>query len=55
MRVSLAEDDAALADVIARGLRREALSVDIAGDGATASSGPARSSTTSSSSIAICR
>ena len=36
MRVLLAEDDAALADVIARGLRREALSVDIARDGATA-------------------
>ena len=36
MRVLLAEDDAALADVIARGLRREALSVDIAPDGGTA-------------------
>ena len=36
MRILLAEDDAALADVIARGLRREALSVDIAGDGGTA-------------------
>jgi DNA-binding response OmpR family regulator len=36
MRVLLAEDDAALADVIARGLRREALSVDIATDGGTA-------------------
>src|SRR4051812_34991061 len=36
MRVLLAEDDAALADVIARGLRREALSVDIASDGGTA-------------------
>jgi DNA-binding response OmpR family regulator len=36
MRVLLAEDDAALADVIARGLRREALSVDIARDGGTA-------------------
>ena len=36
MRVLLAEDDAALADVIARGLRREALSVDIAADGGTA-------------------
>ena len=36
MRVLLAEDDAALADVIARGLRRAALSVDIARDGGTA-------------------
>jgi DNA-binding response OmpR family regulator len=36
MRVLLAEDDAALADVIARGLRREALSVDVATDGGTA-------------------
>ncbi|MDQ1380397.1 MAG: hypothetical protein QOJ71_1116 [Actinomycetota bacterium] len=36
MRVLLAEDDAALADVIARGLRRAALSVDIARDGGSA-------------------
>jgi DNA-binding response OmpR family regulator len=36
MRVLLAEDDADLADVIARGLRRAALSVDIARDGGTA-------------------
>ncbi len=36
MRVLLAEDDAALADVIARGLRREAMSVDIVRDGGTA-------------------
>jgi DNA-binding response OmpR family regulator len=36
MRVLLAEDDAPLADVIARGLRRAALSVDIARDGGSA-------------------
>ena len=36
MRVLLAEDDAALADVIARGLRREALSVDLVRDGGSA-------------------
>jgi DNA-binding response OmpR family regulator len=36
MRVLLAEDDVALAAVIARGLRRSALAVDIAHDGAAA-------------------
>lgn len=35
MRVLLAEDDEPLADAIARGLRREALAVDVANDGAT--------------------
>lgn len=33
MRVLVVEDDAALADVIARGLRQEALAVDLARDG----------------------
>lgn len=33
MRVLVVEDDEALADVIARGLRHEALAVDVAGDG----------------------
>jgi DNA-binding response OmpR family regulator len=36
MRVLLVEDDAPLADAIARGLRREAFGVDVADDGATA-------------------
>jgi DNA-binding response OmpR family regulator len=36
VRVLLAEDDAPLADAIARGLRREAFAVDVAPDGATA-------------------
>ncbi len=36
MRVLLAEDDAPLADTIARGLRRAAIAVDLAGDGASA-------------------
>jgi DNA-binding response OmpR family regulator len=36
VRVLLAEDDAALANAIARGLRREAVAVDVAPDGATA-------------------
>jgi DNA-binding response OmpR family regulator len=36
MRVLLAEDDAALAAVIARGLRRSALAVDVAHDGEAA-------------------
>ena len=36
MRVLLAEDDAALAAVIARGLRRNALAVDVAHDGEAA-------------------
>ena len=36
MRVLLAEDDAALAAVIARGLRRSSLAVDVAHDGAVA-------------------
>jgi DNA-binding response OmpR family regulator len=35
MRVLLAEDDEPLADAIARGLRREAVAVDVANDGAT--------------------
>jgi DNA-binding response OmpR family regulator len=33
VRVLVVEDDGALADVIARGLRQEALAVDLAGDG----------------------
>ena len=33
MRVLVVEDDTALADVIARGLRQEALAVDVAFDG----------------------
>ena len=36
VRILVVEDDAALADVIARGLRQEALAVDIAVDGAEA-------------------
>ena len=36
MRVLLAEDDAALATVIARGLRRNALALDVAHDGEVA-------------------
>jgi DNA-binding response OmpR family regulator len=36
VRVLVVEDDAALADAIARGLRQEALAVDVAGDGAEA-------------------
>lgn len=36
VRVLLAEDDVALADVIARGLRREAIAVDVAYDGGEA-------------------
>jgi len=36
MRVLVVEDDAALADVIARGLRQDALAVDVANDGAEA-------------------
>jgi DNA-binding response OmpR family regulator len=36
MRVLLVEDDAPLADAIARGLRREAFAVDLAADGASA-------------------
>jgi DNA-binding response OmpR family regulator len=36
VRVLLAEDDAPLADAIARGLRREAFAVDVAPDGAVA-------------------
>lgn len=36
MRVLVVEDDEALADVIARGLRQEALAVDLATDGAEA-------------------
>ena len=36
MRVLVVEDDAALADVIARGLRQDALAVDVAVDGAEA-------------------
>jgi DNA-binding response OmpR family regulator len=36
MRVLLAEDDLALADAIVRGLRRQAIAVDVAHDGAVA-------------------
>ncbi|GIU84143.1 MAG: transcriptional regulatory protein CutR [Acidimicrobiales bacterium] len=36
LRVLVVEDDSGLADVIARGLRREALAVDVAHDGAEA-------------------
>jgi DNA-binding response OmpR family regulator len=36
MRVLVVEDDAPLADAIARGLRREAFAVDVTGDGACA-------------------
>ncbi len=36
MRVLVVEDDPALADVIARGLRQDALAVDLAGDGGEA-------------------
>src|SRR5439155_2698993 len=36
MRVLVVEDDAVLAEAIARGLRQHAMSVDIAGDGAGA-------------------
>jgi two-component system, OmpR family, response regulator VanR len=36
MRVLLAEDESRVADAVARGLRREGLAVDVAGDGATA-------------------
>jgi DNA-binding response OmpR family regulator len=36
MRVLVVEDEAALADAVARGLRREAMAVDLAGDGASA-------------------
>lgn len=36
MRVLVVEDDRSLAEVIARGLRKEALAVDVAGDGAEA-------------------
>src|SRR5436305_4773423 len=36
MRVLVAEDEARVADALARGLRREGLAVDVAGDGATA-------------------
>lgn len=36
MRVLVVEDDAPLADAVARGLRRETFAVDVAGDGETA-------------------
>jgi DNA-binding response OmpR family regulator len=36
MRVLLAEDDAQLAETMARGLRRQGMAVDVAGDGAVA-------------------
>ena len=36
MRTLLVEDDAALADVIARGLRQAGLAVDVAADGESA-------------------
>src|SRR3954454_9931954 len=36
MRVLVAEDEARVADALARGLRREGLAVDLAADGATA-------------------
>src|SRR3954447_3100765 len=36
MRVLVAEDEARVADAVARGLRREGLAVDLAADGATA-------------------
>ena len=36
MRVLVVEDEQALADAIARGLRREGMAVDVAGDGGSA-------------------
>ena len=36
MRVLIAEDESRLADAIARGLRREGMAVDVAGDGSDA-------------------
>jgi DNA-binding response OmpR family regulator len=36
VRVLVVEDEAALADAVARGLRREAMAVDVVGDGAAA-------------------
>jgi DNA-binding response OmpR family regulator len=36
MRILLIEDEALLANAVARGLRREGMAVDVAGDGATA-------------------
>ena len=36
MRVLVVEDEALLADAVARGLRREGMAVDISGDGASA-------------------
>ena len=55
MRVLVVEDEAALADVIARGLRQAGFAVDIAVDGEEALAKGKYRSTMSSSSIAVSR